>query len=73
MYRGPSPERLVPLNRREATIGYTLLGLAILLGVYPPLLLNLVQPSVARLVEQADQAYVGLHQRPAEVPVDPPR
>lgn len=61
-YRGPHPEALTPLSNREQTIAWVLLILAIVLGVYPPLLLHITDGTVHQFVEGLDQAYRSLHQ-----------
>jgi NADH-quinone oxidoreductase subunit M len=49
-YKGPHPEALVPMTFREFAIGASLLVFAIVFGVYPPALLNYMQPSVDKTV-----------------------
>ncbi len=61
-YRGPHPEALTPLSNREQTIAWVLLVLAVVLGVYPPLLLHITDGTVHQFVEGLDQAYRSLHQ-----------
>jgi NADH-quinone oxidoreductase subunit M len=51
-YRGPHPEALLPITMRELVIAVPLVIFAIVLGVYPKSLLNYMQPSVDRQVEQ---------------------
>jgi NADH-quinone oxidoreductase subunit M len=51
-YRGPHGEALVPISMREMVIAVPLVIFAIVLGVYPQSLLNYMQPSVDRQVEQ---------------------
>jgi NADH-quinone oxidoreductase subunit M len=51
-YRGPHPEALVPITMREMVIAVPLVIFAIVLGVYPQSLLNYMQPSVDRQVDQ---------------------
>ncbi|MCH2115084.1 MAG: NADH-quinone oxidoreductase subunit M [Pirellulales bacterium] len=51
-YTGPHGENLTPITMRELLIAAPLLVLAIVLGVYPPSLLNYMQPSVDRQVER---------------------
>jgi NADH-quinone oxidoreductase subunit M len=54
-YKGPHPEALVPMTWREFSIAAPLLALAIVFGVYPPALLDYMQPSVDKtVVELAD-------------------
>src|SRR5262249_18110899 len=61
-YKGPHAEAIVPMNGREATVAYVLLGLAILLGVYPELMLGVMRTTIADLVKNLDSAYASLHQ-----------
>jgi NADH-quinone oxidoreductase subunit M len=51
-YKGPHPEALIPMNLREFTIAVPLAIFAVVLGVYPQALLNYMQPSVDRQVQQ---------------------
>ncbi len=55
-YNGPEGEGLVPLTGTEAGIGYTLLALAIALGVMPDLLFGLMRASVAEMVTRMSAA-----------------
>lgn len=59
-YKGEHAEAIVPANSRELLIGYTLLAFAILLGVMPQLLFNLMDPSISLLVNNMDSAYRAL-------------
>ncbi len=61
-YKGPHGEALTPLSGRETTVAYVLLGMAILLGVYPDCLFGLMHETIAGLVQNLDSAYSGLHQ-----------
>jgi NADH-quinone oxidoreductase subunit M len=56
-YKGPHREGIVPINGREAAIGFTLLAFAILLGVYPNFMLDVMHSSMAQLVTQLDAGY----------------
>jgi NADH-quinone oxidoreductase subunit M len=49
-YKGPHPEAITPINAREASIGFVLLALCILFGVYPEAIFNLTRASVNELV-----------------------
>jgi len=51
-YRGPHASGLTPLTATETTIGYVLLGLAVLLGCFPDILFGLMRSSVSELVNQ---------------------
>jgi len=50
-YKGPHPEALVPMNRRELAIAAPLVALAIVLGVYPKALLDYTTPTTDRMVD----------------------
>lgn len=54
-YQGPHGEALTPITGRELFVAIPLLFLAIVLGVYPKSLLNYMQPSVDRQVQQLAQ------------------
>jgi NADH-quinone oxidoreductase subunit M len=56
-YKGPHREGIVPINAREAAIGFTLLAFAILLGVYPNFMLDVMHASMNQLVTQLDTGY----------------
>jgi len=56
-YKGPHSEDITPMNGREAFIGFVLLGLAILLGVYPESMFSLMRGSIELLVATIDQGY----------------
>ena len=51
-YKGPHPEALVPMTRREIGIAAPLVAFAILLGVYPSVLFDYMKPSVQNTVNQ---------------------
>lgn len=61
-YKGPHAEAIVPANSRELLVGYTLLAFAIVLGVYPALLFDLMNPSIELLVNNMDAAYRAIPQ-----------
>ncbi|RIK87288.1 MAG: NADH-quinone oxidoreductase subunit M [Planctomycetota bacterium] len=50
-YRGPHGEALTPMTVREMAVAIPLVVFAIVFGVYPPSLLNYMQPSIDRQVE----------------------
>lgn len=56
-YKGPHAEGITPMNGREAFVGFVLLGLAILLGVYPDFMLGMMHESVNNLVVSLDKGY----------------
>lgn len=69
-YIGPNAEYLVPMGWRETVVGYTLLALAIGLGIYPPLVLGLTGPTLHQLVHNLDQSSQLQHARATlETPV----
>jgi NADH-quinone oxidoreductase subunit M len=51
-YRGPHEEALTPITMRELAIAAPLMTLAIVFGVYPTCVLQYMQPSVDRQVDQ---------------------
>ncbi len=51
-YKGPHPEALTPMTRREIGIAAPLVVLAVLLGVYPRTLLDYSTPTVSSLVQR---------------------
>lgn len=56
-YKGPHEEDLSPINMREKSIAVVLLFLAIVFGVYPSLLVNVMKPSVQAMTEAAESGY----------------
>jgi NADH-quinone oxidoreductase subunit M len=66
-YKGPHGEDLRPANGRELTIGFILLGLAILLGVFPALMFNLMEESTRLLTDSLAAGYSAMHQVPPQV------
>lgn len=51
-YRGPHGEHLHPFKAREFLVALPLCVLAVVLGVYPPLVLNYVSPAVNKTVNE---------------------
>ncbi len=51
-YRGPHPEQLTDMNPRECWVAIPLAVMAVVLGIYPKLLLGFCQPSISRTVYQ---------------------
>lgn len=49
-YKGPHPEALTPMTRREIGIAAPLVAFAILLGVYPGILFDYMKPSLQKTV-----------------------
>jgi NADH-quinone oxidoreductase subunit M len=56
-YRGPHPEGITPINARESTVAFALLVFAIVLGVYPGFMLNVMHQSMNSLVDAVDSGY----------------
>lgn len=56
-YVGPHSEDITPINGREATVGVILLALAIVFGVFPGILFNVMEHSTADLVEGMKLGY----------------
>jgi NADH-quinone oxidoreductase subunit M len=56
-YRGPHAEGITPMNSRETAVAFTLLAFAILLGVYPGFMLNVMHNSMSELVSSLDVGY----------------
>jgi NADH-quinone oxidoreductase subunit M len=54
-YKGPHGEALTPMTRREVAIAAPLLAFAILFGVYPKAMLDYMEPSVNRMVDNLTQ------------------
>jgi len=61
-YKGPHPEALIPITAREATVAWTLTILAIVFGVAPNLLINLMNSSVETLTNSMAAGYSVLHE-----------
>ena len=60
-YKGPHPEGITPINARELTVAYTLVVCAIVLGVFPGLLFNLMDGSISSLVNSMAATYDTMH------------
>ncbi len=56
-YKGPHPEDLTPMNMRETVIAGTLLTLAVILGVFPAIMFNVMTPSISRMAKAAEAGY----------------
>ena len=54
-YRGPHPEALSEMNPREGAVAFTLAAFAIILGVLPFLMIDLMAPTTGALVESLEQ------------------
>jgi len=55
-YVGPNADDITPINAREATIGWVLIVLAIVLGVYPRIVFDVTTPTTEMLVKRMDSA-----------------
>ena len=64
-YKGPHEEDITPINMRETAIAGTLLSLAIVFGVAPAILFDMMTPSIKRM---ADAAETGYQQSAAQLP-----
>lgn len=53
-YKGPHAEDITPMTAREATIAVTLLVMAVVLGVYPNLMFDVMNGSMAEVVDGMD-------------------
>jgi NADH-quinone oxidoreductase subunit M len=51
-YKGPHEEALTPMNLREVSIAIPLVVLAILFGVFPGILLQYMDPTIDRQVQE---------------------
>ena len=60
-YKGPHPEAITPINARELTVAYTLVFGAIVLGVFPGLLFDLMSGSIDAMVNSMATTYDTLH------------
>jgi NADH-quinone oxidoreductase subunit M len=77
-YRGPHGDEIKPMTQRELAIAAPLLAFAILLGVYPKVVLNYMAPSVNKVVDDLGEARYGTkynrgieEQIPGEKPIEP--
>ena len=50
-YKGPHEDEITPMNAREATVGFVILGMAILLGVCPFYVFDMMDASMSSLVD----------------------
>ena len=62
-YKGPHGDALTPIKPRELLVASPLVALAVLLGVYPPALLDYMQPSVDQQIVQLAEWTRGYEQR----------
>jgi NADH:ubiquinone oxidoreductase subunit 4 (subunit M) len=59
------------MNAREATIGVTLLIMAVVLGVYPALMFDVMNGSMAELVDGMDAGLRAAQQSGASITMTP--
>ncbi|WP_437187107.1 complex I subunit 4 family protein [Planctomicrobium sp. SH668] len=60
-YKGPHPEALSDLSRRETFIAGTVCVFAVVLGVFPYTMIGLMEPSVAHFTQQMSSGYSAVH------------
>lgn len=56
-YLGPHAEDITPINAREASIGAVLLAFAIILGIFPGIMFNMMEQSTGLLVDSMQAGY----------------
>jgi len=56
-YKGPHAEDLTPITGRETSIASILLAFAVVLGVFPFYLFNIMEPSVKSMAKAAEAGY----------------
>ena len=56
-YKGPHPESITPITGRETAIATILLVMAIWFGIYPAVMLDVMDGSIAELVQAMDEGY----------------
>ncbi len=56
-YKGPHSEDITPINGRELTVAGVLLAFAIILGVFPGILFDMMQSSTGALVDSMQLGY----------------
>ena len=56
-YKGPHGEDITPINGRELSVAIPLLALAILFGVMPAIVFNMMSSSTAILVDNMEDGY----------------
>ena len=64
-YKGPNAENITPINGRETVVAATLLVLAIVLGVYPDSMFEMMRASTTLLAENLDAAFQAFQQTSA--------
>jgi NADH-quinone oxidoreductase subunit M len=71
-YKGPHPEALTPMTRRELAIAAPLVLMAVLLGVYPRTLLDYSTPTINRMIDGVVHCAERLPSPPGAPPAGPP-
>ena len=61
-YKGPHAEEITPMNGRERTVAIILLAFAIILGVYPAVMFDMMTPSIELLTETMQAGYEAVPQ-----------
>ena len=56
-YKGPHPEALSPIKGRELAVATILMSLAVIFGVYPAFMFDIMNPSVKLLVDAMGDGY----------------
>jgi NADH-quinone oxidoreductase subunit M len=70
-YKGPHADEITPMNAREATIAVALLVMAVVLGVYPNLMFDVMNGSMAELVDGMDAGLRAAQQPGVSITVIP--
>ncbi|MDB5347095.1 MAG: nuoM [Schlesneria sp.] len=66
-YKGPHPEGIIPFLPRERLVAYTLVILAVVLGVFPNVLFKPMDKSISGLVQSMSHTYDAHHGAAATV------
>ncbi len=64
-YKGPHGEDLSDMNSRESSVAVTLLALAILFGIMPRIMLDVMNPTTEALTQSLSEGYNASGQTPA--------
>lgn len=56
-YKGPHKESITPINPRETVVAGTLLAFAIILGIFPGIMFDMMSGSTSLLVDTMQQGY----------------
>jgi len=60
-YKGPRPEKLTPMTAREIAVAAPLVLLAVVLGVYPRLMLDYIEPTTRQTAAQMARWTADVH------------